>query len=764
MKGWHKHGICSEQDGLTCRRRRRRPHGCAHHRPLRGRSAPFPREPHRHRRDALGDRGGGRAHATSMVHKGWTIRIRRRDRVLARRHGRHAFAIVAYDNGGFWIQNSWGPSWGKNGYGRFRTTTGSPTARISGRAARRPRHAHPDAIGRFHACIERGRIDRYSYADLRPHVVSSATTACSSPAATMERRNGSAADLPGAHAGGDGAVESRKHILLYAHGGLVPESNGRAAARRLPGALLDAQVYPITFIWHSDYWTTITNVRATRSASGAPRACSTRARTSCSTSGRRPSAVARLFSGKGAWDEMKDNALAAAVQHEGRRRYALNELRRYIDANEDVSVHVVGHSAGSIFHAPVVTTWPRRDCHRKLHAVGSGVHGRPVQGALSPAAAEQRHQALRALCAHRQGGAGRRLRGHLQQEPPLSRPNAFEEEPHIPLARDGVPVLGMQKFHRRRRGPHAVLFRRRGAELVHAPIPSPQQHASSAAVITAISDDDRATVISTLARILGKQAAETAPELDFHAARRGCDSAGDTRQGSRQKALALQNKSVVRQQRPRSHVRDGGSPCSSSSCLCRGRMPGCQWSMTLRARAPPSAGHRERCRRAMPRACGGNPASTTGGAHMLTRDRAAWTSSYTLSGTSTTPVSKRRRSCRSRFRIPCITTGRRLPGHAATASSWITSSAHSATSGGGLQNEVRNFSGIFAPPSLPGLRLAPSTHSWGIAIDLEAERYPWAAASAFRNRGGHLQSAGSSTAATFWPARIPCTSSFCERY
>jgi C1A family cysteine protease len=30
--------------------------------------------------------------------------------------GGHAFAIVAYDADGFWIQNSWGPTWGNEGF------------------------------------------------------------------------------------------------------------------------------------------------------------------------------------------------------------------------------------------------------------------------------------------------------------------------------------------------------------------------------------------------------------------------------------------------------------------------------------------------------------------------------------------------------------------------------------------------------------------------------------------------------------------------
>lgn len=42
----------------------------------------------------------------------------------------------------------------------------------------------------------------------------------------------------------------------------------------------------------------------------------------------------------------------------------------------------------------------------------------------------------------------------------------------------------------------------------------------------------------------------------------------------------------------------------------------------------------------------------------------------------------------------------------------------------GLQDKVKHFSGIYARRSIRGFGSHPSTHSWGIAIDLEAEKYP----------------------------------------
>jgi hypothetical protein len=42
----------------------------------------------------------------------------------------------------------------------------------------------------------------------------------------------------------------------------------------------------------------------------------------------------------------------------------------------------------------------------------------------------------------------------------------------------------------------------------------------------------------------------------------------------------------------------------------------------------------------------------------------------------------------------------------------------------GFESQVKNFSGIFAQRPIRGFPSHPSTHSWGIAIDLEAEKFP----------------------------------------
>jgi hypothetical protein len=61
----------------------------------------------------------GAVYCSAQIHAGW----RRRDAADGlipyadhRKLGGHAFAIVGYDARGFWIQNSWGSGWGRDGF------------------------------------------------------------------------------------------------------------------------------------------------------------------------------------------------------------------------------------------------------------------------------------------------------------------------------------------------------------------------------------------------------------------------------------------------------------------------------------------------------------------------------------------------------------------------------------------------------------------------------------------------------------------------
>jgi hypothetical protein len=124
MKGWHRHGVCSETiwpykldgstrkdvDDATAKDASKRPLGAyfrVNHKDLVAMHA------------ALSE--VGILYVTGNVHDGWD-KVSRKTGIIPHHPGTvggHAYAIVGYDEQGFWIQNSWGKGWGLGGFGHM---------------------------------------------------------------------------------------------------------------------------------------------------------------------------------------------------------------------------------------------------------------------------------------------------------------------------------------------------------------------------------------------------------------------------------------------------------------------------------------------------------------------------------------------------------------------------------------------------------------------------------------------------------------------
>lgn len=361
MKGWHKHGVCAEtiwryrvgdtNPVLTHRRAddaRKRPLGAyfrVNHKDLVAMHAAITEV--------------GILYATGNVHDGWG-RINSKGVIFydqnVKIRGGHAFAIVAYDEEGFWIQNSWSATWGQGGFAKITyddwmanamdvwvARLGVPVKRLTdqGTAMNRSPGAH--------------RSEAYSYVDVRPHVISLGNDGKLSDQGTYgtskeEVKRIFQDDIPRVTKNWD-----KIRILLYAHGGLVGESSFLQRVAEYRAALLNVKVYPLAFVWHTDLWSTVTNILKD------------------AVSKRRPEGpldnamdfmldrlddtlelIVRGLKVKGLWDEMKENAWRATLLSDGGARLTAHYLSDLMDKNGNVEVHVVGHSAGSIFHAPLI--------------------------------------------------------------------------------------------------------------------------------------------------------------------------------------------------------------------------------------------------------------------------------------------------------------------------------------------------------------------------------------------------------------------------
>lgn len=368
MKGWHKHGVCSEElfpyaggdgQGLTQERTSdalRRPLGAyfrVNHQELVAMHT------------AIAE--AGILYATCMVHEGWQDvgpdgHIELSDKLL----GGHAFAIVAYDELGFWLQNSWGDDWGCRGFAHIsyddwlRNGTDVWVARLVAPVTLQLAESTACA----HAATA-GESIGYAFADLRPHIISVGNDGLLRPGGdygtTREQlRHIFETDIPRV------AQDWKKlRILLYAHGGLVDEAS---AVQRLadyrPG-LLASEVYPLAFIWKTDAWTTLKNMLQDVVRRRRPEGVLDAAKDFMLD--RLDDALEPLarLPGRAFWREMKENARLAAQPGDtaqGLPNGAVVEVVQLLVElvqsawvkSKKLEIHLVGHSAGAILHAGVI--------------------------------------------------------------------------------------------------------------------------------------------------------------------------------------------------------------------------------------------------------------------------------------------------------------------------------------------------------------------------------------------------------------------------
>lgn len=528
MKGWHRHGVCSEKSWPSRGRRGGLNTECAKDAITRPLGAYF-RVNHKSlvaMHAALAE--VGILYATASVHSGWDeVRADGSIPFPGEDEGGHAFAIVAYDHLGFWIQNSWGASWGKGGFARISyddwLANGDDVwaARLGVPVTLRDEHT--SAVSHSPGARQ---SQGYSYPELRPHVITIGNDGFLRDSGIYGTSKSECAsifadDFPKRTKGW-----KKKRLLLYAHGGLVKEDGAIQRAAEYCAQMLPLEIYPVCFVWRTDYWTTLTNMLEDARRRRRPEGFLDAAKDFLlDRADDFLEPIARQLTGKAEWDEMKENAERATTLDEGGARYAMDCVAKLARKDPAVEIHVAGHSAGSIFHGRLVqyltsrglVSWkaegkkPRglglklstctlwapactvdlfKQCY--LPAVRSGSIGRFSLFTLSDRAERDDH------CANIY---------HKSLLYLVS--NAFEENARIPLLRpEGEPILGMETFVNKDKELKEH-FARRPDDWVRAPntaaIGTP--NASNAAHHGSF-DDDSATVRATLARILGAPVAE----------------------------------------------------------------------------------------------------------------------------------------------------------------------------------------------------------------------------------------------------------------
>jgi Papain family cysteine protease len=366
FKGWYHHGVCSEDRWPATAKRRNLDNPAFIRECMKTPLGAYYRVSARRIDDmqsAITELGA--IAASAAIHEGW------RKPGARQRHGKpswvidrspvemggHAFLIAGYNDDGFLVQNSWGTSWGHNGYATLRyddwldngydAWVGRPgVPQLGGGKGRRQMvsggrtlvaASGPDLV----------RLKSYVIDVTAGGMLSSQGKVTSSPT----QIDAMAVAMEAQHDAWITATSPERRVVLYAHGGLVGEAGGIAIADRMIDWWKANHIYPIHIVWESDPITTIfKNVAHQREGlpsggllDGAWEALDT----ALEGAGR---------SIRPLWERMKTNAKMASdplLNNQPRTvqpgvTLFIEKLADYWLRHPELEVHLVGHSAGSV--------------------------------------------------------------------------------------------------------------------------------------------------------------------------------------------------------------------------------------------------------------------------------------------------------------------------------------------------------------------------------------------------------------------------------
>ena len=476
----------------------------------------------------------------ASIHDGWrepvvVKRKRRRMHVISRTSGSqalggHAFCLVGYNEVGFLVQNSWGPEWGhhgfatlpyddwlESGYDAWVARPGVPSV-VSERTRRKVFSLAggglvdapgPDLVKLARHVVNLGNNGRLSTSGRFTSSVVQVDKVFEGMATWHRRWKG-----------------SPRRVVLYAHGGLTREQTGLDIAQRQVNWWLTNEVYPITFAWQTGLAETLGDQLGDMFGQQMP-------------AGGWPfnlyeqvdrmvekTAKSRL---RWVWEEMKENAARASDPLPADELTLLPEqlpgaslvaarLKAYLGrrGNKDTQVHLVGHSAGSIFLD-----------HLLERLVDQEV---PIASLTYLAPAERTDTWLERVLPHLRSGAVARFTSFgmdpirelddvvsgagvaVYHKSLLYLVSKALERPD-PQHEGEVPLVGMAHFAETEVGGTTLVdaVEEVGGSLVWSPEATSPRSRSDAASHGGF-DDDSATMTSVLLRILGQDAVQPGNE------------------------------------------------------------------------------------------------------------------------------------------------------------------------------------------------------------------------------------------------------------
>ena len=380
MKGWYKHGVCSDRLWTTEQMPKDQPTKTtddwwldAIRRPL----GAYYRVETKSITDmhvALNEIGI--LYASAICHAGWdegyanTSPAKGGYWMIPRRKvspsdGGHAFAIVGYNQDGFIIHNSWGAGWGTRGravllYEDWLDNTMDCWVAQLGVVT----ELHLEIAQSSTLRLDAGKVQLASESSLRrreisPFIINMENNGRLSNTGDFRTQESDIDALVTHHLGkartawGLGKNDP-VDIAIYAHGGLTSEDTaGKTAAKWIP-ALYDHKIFPIFLMWETDLWSTLKGrledvlkdqLRPTAGLFDGMKSW---------WNERLEKLLARP--GTAIWSEMKQNADAISNTADGGgiKLYRACQQSPYFANLSKVRMHLIGHSAGAILHSHVI--------------------------------------------------------------------------------------------------------------------------------------------------------------------------------------------------------------------------------------------------------------------------------------------------------------------------------------------------------------------------------------------------------------------------
>jgi hypothetical protein len=379
IKAWAKHGVCAERSWTNTQ------HGIQYmsdqviaEAKLAPGGAYYRIRPYNVRDMHTALNETGILYATLMVHSGWarpgadkghTVDVQVEGRKAPYRFpvikrsgsadGGHAVAIVGYTPQGFVIQNSWGPDWGKDGfaflpYEDFLMHATDVWVAQLGVPVTMDLWAEDKSIDT--AGLQRASRS-IPLADIRPYVIDVANNGELSDSGEYWTTESDIERLFCETIPAQTRGWKKRRILLYLHGGLNSESASAKRIVAMRDVMLDNEIYPLHIMWESDFLSSVAGLfkdlftEADKLAGGGFLENLTEAKD-------RVLELTLARSGTRLWGEMKENAQLASDH--SNQQGAIQLVAHHVElakkqlASHDKTgweLHIVGHSAGSIFAA-----------------------------------------------------------------------------------------------------------------------------------------------------------------------------------------------------------------------------------------------------------------------------------------------------------------------------------------------------------------------------------------------------------------------------